>query len=477
MSVHSAVQHHHFVQERISAFERRDALDGGNTREDLYRLVAELAQDYSFVVSRDLRVEFVNAAGALLFGVRPDQLVGKRPSDLFAEDEARRTEVCLKRVLGSRQAAFDEGRHHTLPGGGVWVETRLIPVRLGGRVECVLGLSRDITGEREAEAVLKSSDKRYRLLFEQNLAGVFRATLPGVLLECNEAFARILGYASPREIAGRSVLPFYVKPEARGALLEVMRLQRCVANYELQLRKRDGSVVWVLENMNMVADETHGTVLEGAIIDITKQKRVQEELKASCEKLQRAMEATVQAMARTVEARDPYTAGHERRVAQLAAAIAREMGLDDNRCQAVRMAAIIHDIGKLIVPAEILSKPGQLTDLEFQLIKGHPAVSYEILNIIDFPWPVADIILQHHERLNGSGYPKGLCGDQICLEARILAVADTMEAIISHRPYRAAPGAAHALEEIEGNRGLLYDEEVVDACLRLFRERAFQFEA
>ena len=200
-------------------------------------------------------------------------------------------------------------------------------------------------------------------------------------------------------------------------------------------------------------------------------------MKASCEKLQRAMEATVQAMARTVEARDPYTAGHERRVAQLASAIAREMGLDENRCQAVRMAAIIHDIGKLIVPAEILSKPGQLTDLEFQLIKGHPAVSYEILNIIDFPWPVADIILQHHERLNGSGYPKGLCGDQICLEARILAVADTVEAIISHRPYRAAPGTAHAMDEIEGNRGLLYDDEVVEACQVLFRDRAFQFEA
>jgi PAS domain S-box-containing protein/putative nucleotidyltransferase with HDIG domain len=315
------------------------------------------------------------------------------------------------------------------------------------------------------------------LLFEQNLAGVFRATLPGVLLMCNDAFARILGHDSPREITGRSVLSYYVMPGARSALLEVMMAHRCVANYELQLRKRDGSVVWVLENMNLVEDPQHGPVLEGAIIDITKQKRVQEELKTSCEKLERAMEATIQAMARTVEARDPYTAGHERRVAQLAGAIAREMGLDEGRCQAVRMAAIIHDIGKLIVPAEILSKPGRLTDLEYQLIQSHPKVSYEILNIIDFPWPVADIILQHHERLNGSGYPRGLCGDQICLEARILAVADTVEALISHRPYRASPGTQLALWEIEENRGVLYDEEVADACLRLFRDRAFQFEA
>jgi PAS domain S-box-containing protein/putative nucleotidyltransferase with HDIG domain len=315
------------------------------------------------------------------------------------------------------------------------------------------------------------------LLFEQNLAGVFRATLPGILLECNQAFARILGYGSPRELTGRSVLPLYVRPEARGALLGVMRLHRCVANYELQLKKRDGTPVWVLENMNLVEDAEHGQVLEGAIIDITKQKRVQEELKTSCDKLQKAMEATVLAMARTVEARDPHTAGHERRVSQLAVAIAREMGLDENRCQAVRMAALIHDIGKLMVPAEILAKPGQLTELEFQLIRCHPKASYEILNIVDFPWPVAEIIHQHHERLNGSGYPQGLCGDQISLEARILAVADTVEAIISHRPYRAAPGTAHAIAEITENSGRLYDEEVVEACLRLFRDRAFEFES
>ena len=476
MSMLLSEQHDRLVQERIAAFERSGTPEAGRTREDLYRLVAELAQDYAFVVSRDLRVEFLNAEAALLLGAMPEALVGRRASDLFPREESRRMEICLRRVFDTGRTGVYEGRFHPLPGGDVWVDTRLIPVRMGGRVECVLGLSRDMTAEREAEAVLKSSDKRYRLLFEQNLAGVFRATVPGILLECNEAFARILGYASPREIMGRSVVPFYAKPEARGALLEMMRLQRCVANYELQLRKRDGSVVWVLENMNMVEDPEKGPVLEGAIIDITKQKRVQEELKASCEKLQRAMEATIQAMARTVEARDPYTAGHERRVAQLALALAREMELDENRCQAVRMAAVIHDIGKLIVPAEILSKPGQLNELEYQLIKGHPKVSYEILNIIDFPWPVADIILQHHERLNGSGYPMGLCGDQISLEARILAVADTVEAIISHRPYRAAPGTAYALAEIDENRGRLYDDDVVEACLCLFRQRAFEFE-
>ena len=326
------------------------------------------------------------------------------------------------------------------------------------------------TGER-------SSDGLRGVLFEQNLAGVFRATLPGILLECNEAFARILGYEAPRDLIGCTVLPLYVKPAARSALLEVMRLQQCVANYELQLRKRDGSVVWVLENMNMVRDPEEGIVLEGAIIDITKQKRVQEELKASCDRLQRAMEATIQAMARTVEARDPHTAGHERRVGQLAYAIAREMGLDENRSQAVRMAALVHDIGKLMVPVEILTRPGKLTDLEVQLIQCHPKASFEILNIVDFPWPVAEIILQHHERLNGSGYPRGLCGDQICLEARILAVADTMEACVSHRPYRVSPGLGMAIAEIEKNRGLLYDDEVAEACLRLFEERAFQFEA
>jgi HD-GYP domain-containing protein (c-di-GMP phosphodiesterase class II) len=174
-----------------------------------------------------------------------------------------------------------------------------------------------------------------------------------------------------------------------------------------------------------------------------------------------------------VEARDPYTSGHQRRVADLARAIAQEMGLTEDQVDGIRMSGAIHDIGKISVPSEILSKPSKLSDLEFSLIKTHPIVGYNILKDIDFPWPIAEITLQHHERINGSGYPKGISGNEILLEAKILAVADVVEAIASHRPYRPAHTIDVALNEIVQNKGILYDPEVVAACLRVFKEKSY----
>jgi len=191
--------------------------------------------------------------------------------------------------------------------------------------------------------------------------------------------------------------------------------------------------------------------------------------------LRRALEGTIQTLTIASEARDPYTAGHQRRVTDLAISIAQEMGFPENVVAGIRMAGLIHDIGKLAVPAEILSKPSKINDLEFQLIKTHPEVGYDILKKIDFPWPVADIVLQHHERMNGSGYPRKLKGPDILIEARIINVADVVEAMASHRPYRPSLGIEKSLEQISKNRGILYDGEVVDACLRLFRENRFKF--
>jgi putative nucleotidyltransferase with HDIG domain len=187
------------------------------------------------------------------------------------------------------------------------------------------------------------------------------------------------------------------------------------------------------------------------------------------------MGGVVQAMALTVERRDPYTAGHQRRVADLARAVAAEMALSTHQIDGIRMAGLIHDLGKICVPAEILSKPGQLTELEHTLIQDHPQVGYEILKEIEFPWPVAQIVLQHHERLDGSGYPVGLSGDDIIIEAKTLAVADVVEAMASHRPYRPTLGRDMAIEEISQNRGVLYDADVVDACMKLLQEKDFQF--
>jgi len=209
--------------------------------------------------------------------------------------------------------------------------------------------------------------------------------------------------------------------------------------------------------------------------DLIVRKQVEKELHYSMEKLRKAMSGIVHTMAMTVEAKDPYTAGHQRRVSDLARSIAKEMNLPEQQIDAIRMAGTIHDLGKISVPGEILSKPGKINETEFDLIKDHAQVGYDILKEIEFPWPIAKIVLQHHERMDGSGYPSGLSGEDITMEARILAVADVVEAMAFHRPYRPALGIKKALDEISQKKDILYDSKVADACLKLFNEKGFKF--
>jgi len=225
-------------------------------------------------------------------------------------------------------------------------------------------------------------------------------------------------------------------------------------------------------------DELAGDIAYGTVALHTRKEHAQAEQArlATLEKLKATLNKTVQAMAAALEARDPYTAGHQRRVAELAVAIARELAISPNQIEGIKIAATIHDIGKIYVPAEILSKPGNLSELEFALIKVHPQVGYDILRDIDFPWPVADMVLQHHEHLDGSGYPKGIAGDAILLESRILTVADVVESLLTHRPYRPALGIDAALDEIDKRRGTCYDPHVVDACLTLFQKKGYRLE-
>ena len=223
------------------------------------------------------------------------------------------------------------------------------------------------------------------------------------------------------------------------------------------------------------ADVKQLTLMMEVVWQIVERQRAEAEVQHSLEKLTKALDGTVLAVANTVEMRDPYTAGHQRRVAQLASAIAQEMGFSPDRVEGMRVLGCLHDIGKIAIPAEILSKPGRISPMEFTLIKDHPRVGYEIIKDIDFPFPLAEGILQHHERLNGSGYPRGISGPDIIPEARILGVADVVEAMASHRPYRMAVGLDQALEEISRNRGILYDPEVVDTCIKLFTEKGFSF--
>ena len=227
--------------------------------------------------------------------------------------------------------------------------------------------------------------------------------------------------------------------------------------------------------INEKEDEFFNSVAD-VLAGIIEQRRTDAKLNQTVSTLRTALGGTIHAMALTVETRDPYTAGHQRRVSNLARAIATEMGLSKDQIEGTRIAGIVHDLGKISVPSEILSKPGEISSIEHLLIHTHPQKGYDILESINFPWPIAQMVLQHHERINGSGYPAGLKNDEILMEARVLAVADVVEAMASHRPYRPSRGIQLAMEEITEYRGILYDPQVVDACLKLFLNKGFKFD-
>jgi len=211
------------------------------------------------------------------------------------------------------------------------------------------------------------------------------------------------------------------------------------------------------------------------IKDITKQKEIQQKLKSTLDLLRKNLDGVIKLVNQLVEKKDPYTAGHQRRVTELARSIAQEMELPASQIDAIRMAGRVHDIGKISLPAEILNKPGSVSPIEMSLLKAHSRIGYDILREIEWPCPIPEIVLQHHERMDGSGYPQGLSGEDILVEARILGVADVVESMNSFRPYRAPLGLAMAIEEIIENRGALYDPDVVDACVRLFKEKGFRW--
>jgi PAS domain S-box-containing protein/putative nucleotidyltransferase with HDIG domain len=260
-----------------------------------------------------------------------------------------------------------------------------------------------------------------------------------------------------------------IKPRIKG-LIETGE-----ATFESTYLRRDKTSIMV-EVYSRVIDSGNQYSILSVVRDITERKRTEEELRQSSEKLLRAMNGTINAMASITEVRDPYTAGHQQRVTKLATAIARELSLSEEQIEGIGVAGTLHDIGKICVPAEILSKPGPLRKSEFDLVKDHAEVGYGLLKAIEFSRPVAQIVLQHHERMDGSGYPSGLSGENILIEARIMGVADVIESMSSHRPYRPAFSIEKALLEIILKKGVLYDPDVVDACVRLFNEKGFVFD-
>ena len=328
----------------------------------------------------------------------------------------------------------------------------------------------------EVNRVLNESEKKYRNLLDNANDAVVVFNDSGYINYVNPKFCEMSGYSVDE--AKKLHFSQLVHPDDLDMVTEyfkkVVTGKHTSHNYELRGLTKSGKTIYLDNNISTLHEDGITGLLTIAR-DITKRKHTEAKLKQSLEKLRKVMEGTIQAMALTAETRDPYTAGHQRRVAKLARAIAEEMQLPEDQIEAVYMAAIVHDIGKIYVPAEILSKPGRITEIEFSMIKTHSQVGYDILKNIEFPWPIAEIVLQHHEKLDGSGYPSGLSDENILLEAKIIAVADVIEAMASHRPYRPALGIDKALEEISQNRGTVYEASIVDACLRLFK-KGFSFE-
>lgn len=350
--------------------------------------------------------------------------------------------------------------------------------RLAPAVERSVSAELGIRARKTAEKALRESETKFRNLVESTNDWIWEIDERDVYTYASPQVHGLLGYTVD-EVIGRT--PFELMPPAEAvrvkSIFDAIKRERKPFRFlENANRHKDGRVVFIETSGSPVVDAQGAFKgYRGIDRDITERKEAEKERRASAEKLEHALLQTIEAIAVTVEVRDPYTAGHQRRVAALASAIAREMGLPEEKIRGLYLAATIHDLGKIHLPAEILSKPGYLTAVEYELVKTHPQTGYNIIKDVEFPWPIAQMVLQHHERLDGSGYPEGLKGDAILHEAKILAVADVVEAMSSHRPYRPGLGMDAALEEIAKRRGVLYDPGAVDCCLALFRENRFTF--
>jgi PAS domain S-box-containing protein len=331
--------------------------------------------------------------------------------------------------------------------------------------------------------LLTTKDFLHDILHTSSAVSIISTDLDRNIVFWNSGAERIFGYSAEEMVNKSKIDRLYPTDDdsSRQAIehaRDFVMTHKKGATCDVPEKTKDGKEIWVKLNMTPRFNEKGEIIgMLGMGQEITHLKQTEKKLSHSLKKLRRAIGGTIHAVALTVEKRDPYTAGHQRRATDLARAIGDELQLPKDVIDGIRMAGVIHDMGKIYVPAEILNKPGRLTKNEFTLIKCHPEAGFDIIKYIDFPWPIGQIVLQHHERMNGSGYPNGLEADQICIEAKIIAVADVVESMSSHRPYRPALGIDAALEEIIKNRGVLYDKDVVDACLRLVREKHYQFKA
>jgi len=318
------------------------------------------------------------------------------------------------------------------------------------------------------EETLIKAAKEWRVTFDAMKEAISVTDLEGRIVRANKTMS-IMVNKNFKEILGNTCRDLLFDMEHPK---DICPLERAKLSKKREIRIFKTGDKFIECIVDPILDENNNVISTVHILnDITIIKKSEEEIKESLSRIKRTFEQTIKAFSQLVEVRDPYTSGHQKRVSETAVAIAKDLGLTNEAIEAIRLASLIHDIGKISIPASILSKPGKLTDIERAMIETHPVTGYDIVKEIDFPYPIAKIILQHHERINGSGYPGGLKGDGIMIEAKIIAVSDVIEAMSSHRPYREAHTLKESFDEISKNKGILYDPEVVDSCIKLFNKQ------
>ena len=410
-------------------------------------------------------------------GVQALKLVEQKPVDLILLDivmpEMRGYEVC-KRIKANRSTSHipilmvtgekiedDDVIQESFQAGAMdFIAKPIRPIELLSRTKSALStkhmydeIKKDLIHRQKVELELKASQQRASRIIEKNSDGIIIVDKKGIVLFANPAAEKLFGKKAKDLIGNLFGFPFV---EQETTEINIFQGKQGVAIVEMRV------VPMLWENKKAYV---------ASLRDITIRKKAESDLQKSIENLKKTLNSTIDAMALTVEIRDPYTAGHQQRVSEIACAIAKEMGFSDQEVENIQLTSVVHDLGKISVPAEILSKPGRISDAEFSIIKQHSIIGYDILKKIEFPWPLAEIVYQHHEKLDGSGYPRGLSNKEILLEARIITVADVLEAMASHRPYRPSLGVDVAMNELEKNKGKYYDKKVVEACKKIVQEK------
>ncbi len=446
-----------------------------NSEGNLSSLLSLFSDSLIFIFDSEGRFTFGHGGSDFRLHLSPDNFIGKGVPDILPSDVSDAFEKVFEENLHGKVAEFScwlDTETHT-----GWFNATCSPIYRNGIFDGSLAIVRSASNERKSTKVPRKSEENYRGLPSDVPVGVFRSDREGkgTLLAANPMMATMFGCDSPGELLRKNTESLYADADSRKSFLSKMESGRIVENYETLMRRRDGSEFWtsISAKYSTPDDKEESGLIDGIITDISDSRLHADNLQKNLNSLKRTIEGTVSAMSLLVGMKDPYTSGHQKGVALLACAIGQEMGLNEETIDCLRIASTLHDLGKLNIPLEILNKPGSLNKFEIDFLRTHPKAGYDILKTVEFPWPIAEVIHQHHERQDGSGYPRGLKDDEIMMEARIIAVADVVDAVASRRPYRASKGINVALEVIREGAGTVFDKEVVNSCLGLFYEKKF----